>query len=287
MPRSGTGERSAQPRPPSLGRGAARGGAGSVEGCGWCRGPIGVEARRDSKFCSKRCRQASHRFGVGCVARARAATPLRIAYADPPYPGLARRYYAGHPDFAGEVDHRELLARLRKFDGWALSTSARALPQVLALCVELGLDVRVAAWVRGARPHQHAAGPLPSWEPVVYVHARTRRGSTRATRRDEQLVTRRAVMARTRDRRPLATRLAPARSDASFSSTSDSLVHASRPRLTDPSRVIGAKPAAFCWWLFDLVGAQPGDSFADLFPGSGGVERAWRRYVSAGTDRQS
>ncbi len=41
----------------------------------------------------------------------------------------------------------------------------------------------------------------------------------------------------------------------------------------------GAKPAAFCWWVFDLMGAEPGDEFADLFPGTGAVGRAWKLYV--------
>jgi hypothetical protein len=40
----------------------------------------------------------------------------------------------------------------------------------------------------------------------------------------------------------------------------------------------GAKPERFCWWVFDMLGAQPGDAMADLFPGSGAVTRAWRSY---------
>jgi hypothetical protein len=42
----------------------------------------------------------------------------------------------------------------------------------------------------------------------------------------------------------------------------------------------GAKPDAFCWWLFDVVGAEPGDTFVDVFPGSGAVSRAWDRYMA-------
>lgn len=61
------------------------------------------------------------------------SAPRRIAYADPPYPGLARRYYRDHPDFRGEVDHAELIRRLCSYDGWALSTSAAALPAVSAV----------------------------------------------------------------------------------------------------------------------------------------------------------
>jgi hypothetical protein len=200
--------------------------------------------RRDAKYCRQSCRQASHRFGAECVARRRATEPLRLAYADPPYPGLARRYYRDHPDYAGEVDHDALLARLQAFDGWALSTSSRALPQILALCVARGLPVRVAAWFRGVRPTA-SAWPLPAWEPVVYV------GGRRLVSRDV---------------------------------AHDALIRHARPRLTDPGRVVGAKPAAFCFWLFGLMGARPGDLLVDLFPGSGGVARAWHLYEASAVD---
>jgi len=39
--------------------------------------------------------------------------------------------------------------------------------------------------------------------------------------------------------------------------------------------LVGAKPAKFCFWLFDLLGAQPDDEFYDLFPGTGVVTRCW------------
>ena len=55
----------------------------------------------------------------------------------------------------------------------------------------------------------------------------------------------------------------------------DALSYRQGSRLTDPNRVIGAKPAAFCYWMFDLLGALPGDEVVDLFAGSGGVARAW------------
>lgn len=210
--------------------------------CAWCRGSIDATARRDARFCSKRCRQASHRFTRDATRRAAhdVSRPMRFAYADPPYPGLSGRYYADHPDFAGEVDHLALLEHLSApagYDGWALSTSARSLPAVLTLCSRLGLTVRVAAWVRGARPHTNPRGPLSSWEPVVFAGGRD--GSHRL----------------------------------------DSLVHLSRPRLTDPNRVIGAKPAVFARWLFELLGAAPGDELVDLFPGSGGITRAWQIFT--------
>lgn len=40
----------------------------------------------------------------------------------------------------------------------------------------------------------------------------------------------------------------------------------------------GAKPDAFCFWLFNVLGAREGDEFTDLFPGSGAVTRAWETY---------
>ena len=42
--------------------------------------------------------------------------------------------------------------------------------------------------------------------------------------------------------------------------------------------VSGAKPDAFCLWLFDLLGMGPDDEFHDLFPGSGAVTRAWEKW---------
>lgn len=42
----------------------------------------------------------------------------------------------------------------------------------------------------------------------------------------------------------------------------------------------GAKPEAFAGWIFDLLGAEPGDEFDDLFPGTGVVSRAWAHRVA-------
>jgi hypothetical protein len=207
--------------------------------CDWCGGPIPVKARRDAQCCSVRCRQARHRFTRAAGrATASAGPPARLAYADPPYPGNAW-LYRGHPDYAGEVDHGELLARLAGYDGWALSTSAEALPAVLALCPP---GARVAAWHRGERP---AASwePLSAWEPVIYSPGRPVDPATLAGRR------------------------------------TDSLVCGVSALTTLPGRVTGTKPAAFCRWVFGLLGAAPGDTLDDLFPGSGAVSRAWAAFT--------
>jgi hypothetical protein len=41
----------------------------------------------------------------------------------------------------------------------------------------------------------------------------------------------------------------------------------------------GAKPPAFCYWLFELLNMQPGDELVDMFPGTGGVTEAWGRFT--------
>jgi len=225
--------------------------------CLWCRDPIRVDARRDSLYCSQSHRQAAWRFNTASsptrstrrvsIDYASPRSARRFAYADPPYPGQARRHYADHADYGGEVDHQELVSRLTScYDGWALSTSAAALRDVLGVCPA---DVRVAAWLRGARSGLSYL-PLTSWEPVIYRGAR-RQVSPSSVRR------------------------------------LDSLVYVSRPRLTEATRVIGAKPAAFNRWLFELLGLLPGDELVDLFPGSGGVARSWGTYAAAWRDASS
>jgi hypothetical protein len=169
-----------------------------------------------------------------------AATPARLAYADPPYPGLAH-YYTGHPDYAGEVDHAELIHRLTGYDGWALSTSAEALPAVLGWCPP---GVKVAAWHRGERPVR-SYQPLNAWEPIIYVPARPIDPTTWAGGRRV-----------------------------------DSLVHGVAPMTTIPTRVIGTKPPAFARWMFTLIGAQTGDTLDDLYPGSGAITKAWHTYTN-------
>lgn len=100
--------------------------------------------------------------------------PMRMAYADPPYPGTARKYYVSEPTYAGEVDHHQLIGSLvRDFpDGWALSTSERALRDVLPLCPP---GTRVCPWVK---PNASAPGTTHgihnAWEAVLVAGGRQR-----------------------------------------------------------------------------------------------------------------
>lgn len=44
--------------------------------------------------------------------------------------------------------------------------------------------------------------------------------------------------------------------------------------ITLVKRTPGAKPLAFCNWVLDFLGVQPGDAVDDIFPGSGAFGRA-------------
>jgi hypothetical protein len=72
-----------------------------------------------------------------------------------------------------------------------------------------------------------------------------------------------------------ASRFAAADASSGSARRVDVLIYRPGARTTEPGRVIGAKPAEFCRWVFDLLGAEPQDEFTDLFAGSGGVARAW------------
>lgn len=142
--------------------------------CGWC-GVAGIQ--RTARFCSKKCRQTAFRLrrraGVGAErpSLVDASTPGRFAYADPPYPGLSKRYYGKESSFAGEVDHAELIASLRSdatLTGWALSTSPSALATLLPLCPAH----RVCAWVKPIGVSSRTQGSHNTWEAVIVVGGR-------------------------------------------------------------------------------------------------------------------
>jgi hypothetical protein len=178
---------------------------------------------------------------------------VRIAVADPPYPGQSKRLYGDHPDYAGEVDHGELVDRLMTYDAWALHTSASALQQVLSLCpppqidqrknigrVLDGTGCRVLVWIKG----QICWRPVRiqyDWEPIIVYGGR-----------------------RTKDTRPVL----------------KDWIHAN-PR--DGNQFTGAKPYDVCRYVFDALGAEPQDDLDDLFPGSGAVGRAWDAWSRQGS----
>jgi len=149
----------------------------SLRTCRWCRQPVARVLRADAAFCSKRCRQTAFRLRLrSVVAPAPATVRLRVAYADPPYPGSAWRY-RDQDSYGGEVDHGKLIASLMDgFDGWALSTSARALRHVLPLCPP---EAKVCAWVKPHGSPQEPTGIYNRWEAVVVLPARSERPGVR------------------------------------------------------------------------------------------------------------
>lgn len=185
--------------------------------------------------------------------------PIRVAYADPPYPGQAKRHYGKDGDpFDGEiaeVDHAELIEGLEHDfpDGWALSTSVPSLHHVLSLCpepepskkrtwngrggVKLGTGVRVGAWIRSAGSPFPPSRVMWTWEPVIFRVPHWRQRHSRDFVRD-------------------------------------SLV-ASQPHGFLGNTITGQKPEAFCRWIFEVLGLTPDDELVDIFPGSGAVGHAW------------
>lgn len=138
--------------------------------CRWCRSELpATVVRAGGCWCSKRCRQTAWRARRESLAGVADACSKRVAYADPPYPGTAGKYYGGESTYRGEVDHWALVHVLAGFDGWALSTSAKALRDVLPLCPP---SARVAAWGKPIGVSSKTHGAHNTWEPVVYVPAR-------------------------------------------------------------------------------------------------------------------
>ena len=141
--------------------------------CGWCGAELaaGTKEGRPPVYCGKDCRQRAFRLrrrrrpfvadDVRCI---------RVAYADPPYPGLAAKYYRHEATFRGEVDHAALVSSLlEEFpDGWALSTSMRGLREVLPLCPR---SAHVCPWVK-PHPRRATKGLHVTWEALIVVGGR-------------------------------------------------------------------------------------------------------------------
>lgn len=141
--------------------------------CDWC-GETMRDKAKNAITCSKPCRQARARFRIDAPKGATpVGAPIRVAYADPPYPGLAQKYYEG----GLEVDHAELVARLMaEFPaGWALSTSAESCRAVWALCPP---QTRLCPWVRGSR-RGRAHRARVAWEALLVYGGRAQRLSPR------------------------------------------------------------------------------------------------------------
>ncbi len=175
---------------------------------------------------------------------------MRIGYADPPYPGCAHKY-KDHKDYAGEVDHYELCARLlEEYDGFILHTSSVALREVYncfaqALPLVVGGDalkevgIRVMAWVKPFCAFKRNVPVAYSWEPVFVRRCRKPVVSGRITMRD----------------------------------------HISC-NITMKKGLTGAKPPEVARWAFEMVGAVPSDELDDMYPGTGIIEKTWHEWCA-------
>lgn len=183
-----------------------------------------------------------------------AAPALRVAYADSPYLGCCGLYGHHHPDGRcwDDLDtHRLLIERLVSAfpDGWAMSLTSTSLRTILPLCPE---DVRVGAWVKPFHAYKRNVRPAYAWEPVIY-----------------------------RGGRNLGHQPPPKGGKAT---TPKDWVAAN---ITLRRGMTGAKPEAFCFWLFDVLNIGPGDVLVDLFPGSGAVGRAWSEWQRIVSERET
>lgn len=165
---------------------------------------------------------------------------MRFAYADPPYLGLAAKFYGHLHADAAEYDkpetHQALIHRLcdEFSDGWAMSLHAPALRTILPMCPP---ESRVMPWVKPFASFKPGVGIAYAWEPVIFMGG-LRRTKQQLTVRDWCAV-----------------------------------------NITLRKGFTGAKPAGFVHWLLDLFNAEGGDEVVDLFPGSGAVTNAindWR-----------
>ena len=96
---------------------------------------------------------------------------MKIAYADPPYIGQAKKHYGSDPKCA-EVNHNDLIQKLcTDFDAWALSCSSPSLFQILPLCPK---GTRIAAWVKPFCSFKVGVNPAYAWEPVLFYGVRKR-----------------------------------------------------------------------------------------------------------------
>lgn len=101
---------------------------------------------------------------------------MKFCYADPPYPGYAKKFYSHDPQCA-EVDHGELIETLeRDYPVWALSTASTTLRDVLAVAPP---DIRIGAWIKPFCSFKPGVNPAYAWEPVLFrTPNRSDRGTT-------------------------------------------------------------------------------------------------------------
>ena len=169
-----------------------------------------------------------------------------IGYADPPYPGQSKRHYGGHQDYAGEVCHAELVDRLETEFDGWVLHTSTPAIPQIAALVGDIEGVRWCAWVKPFAAFKKNVPVAYAWEPVI----------VKAARKPE-----------------VGGAVSPLRD------------WFSEP-ITMKRGLSGAKPEKVCHWIFECVGAKPGDKLADLFPGTGSVTDAWHTWSAVRESEQ-
>lgn len=162
---------------------------------------------------------------------------MKIAYADPPYIGCAH-LYKDHQDFAGEVDHAQLVERLEsEFDGYVLHAGAHNASEELLAPMMARIGARKCIWVKQFAAFKKNVPVAYAWEPVYIRCARKPVVSKRLVMRDWIMC-------------PITMR----------------------------KGLTGAKPEAVVHWALEIAAARPDDDLLDLYPGTGAVTEAWRTW---------
>lgn len=173
---------------------------------------------------------------------------MKFAFVDPPYLGLAVKFYGHlHPEAAvyDTIEgHRALIERLvTEFpDGWAMCLHQQSLRHILPLCPE---DVRVIAWVKPWCSFKPSVRVAYAWEPLIVRGGRPFEGREVDTVRDW-------ISANMEMERGFQ----------------------------------GAKPPKLVRWVLQVLNACPEDEVVDLFPGSGIVTATLEDWRSSKQPRQ-
>jgi hypothetical protein len=165
---------------------------------------------------------------------------FRAAYADPPYLGCGQHHYGALHAQAADYDDPETHRMLieRLMDEHDAWAMSLHEPSLRKILSMCPDDVRVASWVKPFASFKPNVTAAWTWEPVIFSWHRGRK----------------------------RTRKQPTWRD-----------HIAEP-IAMMRGFPGAKPAKFCYWVFDGLNLEPDDDFADLFPGSGAVSRAWEAW---------
>lgn len=171
---------------------------------------------------------------------------MKFAYADPPYLGCGRLYVKHHPDALIWDDPETHRALISRLSDEYPDGWALSLhgPSMRVLLPMCPKDARVGIYCKTFAQIRKGVGAQYFWEPVIW------RGG---------------------------------RKDTGYQHRRDWC--SAFPRNGAKDNLIGGKPRDFCRWLFiDLLGARIGDTFDDLFPGTGAVSAAWKEFTCQPVD---